>query len=207
MWRKCWLRRQSRIRKLFAKVSFPQMFCAELYDLGVTLPWIFFLFFLRGGKRRRAKRCCVNIKLALLNTFAAHMALCPFVPKCRVQQKQREYGTLLGAFYSNSAFLTGLEGGGGKLREVVQNATRLYGNVCVCVWGVGLLRIHIMYILYIYIYNYIYILKASIYIQGASAKTWHHIKTLIDQSWYLESGHILQWQLSLDQTKLKKEIF
>ena len=43
-------------------------------------------------------------------------------------------------------------------------------------------------------------------LQGASAKTWCYIKMLIEQIWYLERGHllILQWQLSLDQNKVKK---
>ena len=44
------------------------------------------------------------------------------------------------------------------------------------------------------------------YLQGASAKTWRYIEMLVEQSqtfgkWY--SLFILQWQLSLDQNKVK----
>ena len=43
-----------------------------------------------------------------------------------------------------------------------------------------------------------------------SAKTWHYIKTLIEQSWYLEIGHLYSYfndRGLLTKTKLKKEYF
>ena len=52
--------------------------------------------------------------------------------------------------------------------------------------------------------------KLECNIHGASAKTWHYKKMLIEQSWYLESGHLYSYfneSCLLTKTTLKKETF